>query len=118
MTARRRLVERRGPDRPSNGQTAVCPQCGIGTVEFNERYRLPASNGRLIRTAAWVCDTPQCGYHQAVRGNEDLLVEAPKLRMASKKLRAQARRRLMKARFVRQRASRTLSKSLARKKID
>jgi hypothetical protein len=117
MTARRPLVERRGPDRPNNGQTALCPQCGVGTVEFNERYRLPGSNGRLIRTAAWVCDTPQCGYHQAVRNKEDLLVAAPKLRMASMKLRAQARRGLMKARFVRQRASRTLSKSLARKKI-
>jgi hypothetical protein len=109
-------VERRGPDRPHNGQTAVCPRCGLGTVEFNERYRLPGSNGRLISTAAWVCDAPQCGYHQAVRGKEVPLLSAQELRIAAAKLRAQARRDLMKARFVRQRASRTLSKSRSRRK--
>ena len=117
MNERRPLADRRCPGRPNNGQTKLCPQCGTGTVEFNERYRLPGTDGRLILTAAWVCDTPRCGYHHAVR-DKDPAVAATKLRMASMKLRARARRGLMKARFVRQRASRTLSKSLARKKTD
>jgi hypothetical protein len=117
VNERRPLADRRRPGRPNNGQTELCPQCGTGTVEFNERYRLPGRDGRLILTAAWVCDTPHCGYHHAVR-DKDPSVAATKLRMASMKLRARARRGLMKARFVRQRASRTLSKSLARKKAD
>ena len=100
------------PGRPNNGQTKLCPQCGTGTVEFNERYRLPGTDGRLILTAAWVCDTPQCGYHHAVR-DKDPAVAASKLRMASMKLRAQDRRGLMRRDIVRQRASRTLSERLA-----
>jgi hypothetical protein len=58
----RRQVERRGPGRPKNGDTAVCPSCKTGTIEFSERYRW--LNGP---TAAWFCDSAACGYRRAVR---------------------------------------------------
>jgi hypothetical protein len=60
-------VDRRGPDRPTNGDVFACPQCRSGTIEFNERYRWLDGP-----TPAWICDSAACGYRHLVRGNEKL----------------------------------------------
>ena len=57
-------VNRRGPDRPTNGDVFACPQCRSGTIEFNERYRWLDGP-----TPAWICDSAACGYRHLVRGN-------------------------------------------------
>lgn len=62
-----RLHDRRGPNRPCNGDTAPCPQCATGTMEFNERYRVTLSNGKVAVIAAWICDRPDCKYGRPVR---------------------------------------------------
>jgi hypothetical protein len=61
--------ERRRPGRPANGDTAICPQCKTGTIEFNERYRIASDEGMLTEPA-WICDAPSCGYVWLVRGSE------------------------------------------------
>jgi len=111
----RKPGERRRIDGPFNGMTTPCPQCGTHSIEFNERYRLPNPDGTLSSAPGWVCDNPACDYHGGVR-LEDLLEAAPRLRKQAKELRAKARRRVMKSKFVRARANRSLSKSLARRK--
>ena len=102
--------ERRGPGRPSNGDTARCPQCN-GTIEFSDRNRGSAvKGGNMVALPAWVCAV--CPYAYPVRAEH----QPPALRAASRRIRAQAARKLMKARSVRQRAERALEKSLARKR--
>jgi hypothetical protein len=102
--------------RPSNGDTIVCPKCGKPTAEFSERYRLPSTKGAVVSTPAWVCDSPSCGYVRFARADDDPILNSPTLRTASMKLRTDAKRTLMKSRFVRQMAKRVLAKSRARKK--
>jgi hypothetical protein len=107
-----RLHDRRAADRPANGDTAVCPQCRIGLIEFNERYRVQLATGKTAAIPAWVCDRPECRYEQAARGGGDRLP----LQKSSTELRARSSRELMKARAVLSRARQTLSKSGGRKK--
>jgi C4-type Zn-finger protein len=113
MKARSAAVNRRASNRPTNGTTALCPKCSTHNVEFNERYRLPNAKGIVVITPAWICESPACGYHLAVRNEHDLLENARRLRVVARELRAKARRRLMKSRSVRERANRTLSKSVS-----
>lgn len=109
---RYRLHDRRAAGRPSNGDTAPCPKCGSGTVEFNERYRVVLVTGKTAALPAWICDRPDCHYERAARrGNPRLPVQN-----TSSDLRARSSRQLMKARDVLHRARRTISKSLTRKK--
>ena len=63
-SARRPAADRRGADRPQNGDIRVCPKCHTGHVEFSERYR---RGGGFA--PAWVCDNPGCGFEYRVRGN-------------------------------------------------
>src|SRR5947207_9629389 len=72
----RAVIERRSPNRPTNGTTALCPKCSTHNVEFNERYRLPNAKGIVVVTPAWICESPVCGYHLAVRNEDDLLENA------------------------------------------
>jgi hypothetical protein len=109
---RYRLHDRRAADRPSNGDTAVCPKCRIGIIEFNERYRVPLVTGKTAAIPAWVCDRAECRYERAARSGNDRIP----LQSASAELRARSGRQLMKARAVLNRAQQSLSKSLERKK--
>lgn len=59
---------------------------------------------------AWVCST--CPYARPVRAEH----QPQSLRAAAREMRAQAARKLMKSRAVRQRANRVLNKSLDVKK--
>lgn len=106
---RRAFEERRGEDRPVNGSTRPCAACSRGTLEFNERYRLPGTGGHVIAIPAWVCDT--CGHKRPARAEH----QAQRLRAAAKALRAQATRQL-KARAARTRANRSLEPSARRRK--
>jgi ssDNA-binding Zn-finger/Zn-ribbon topoisomerase 1 len=107
---RYRMHDRRAADRPANGDTALCPQCGIGTVEFNERYRVLLASGKTASIPAWACDRPECRFERAARS------DVRPVQSNSADLRARSRRQLMKARAVLHRARRTISKSLSRKK--
>ena len=109
---RYRLHDRRAADRPSNGDTAVCPKCRIGIIEFNERYRVQLVTGKTEAIPAWVCDRADCHYERAARSGSDPIP----LQSSSAELRARSSRQLMKARAVLGRAQQTLSKSLGRKK--
>lgn len=109
---RYRLHDRRAADRPSNGDTAPCPKCRVGVVEFNERYRVLLTTGKTAAIPAWICDRPTCHYQKAARRGGDLMP----LRAASVDLRARSSRQLMKARSVLHRARRTIAKSLLRKR--
>lgn len=109
---RYRLHDRRAADRPSNGDTAPCPKCRVGTVEFNERYRVLLTTGKTAAIPAWICDRPGCHYEKAARSGSDRIP----IRAASSDLRARSKRQLMKARSVLHRARRTIAKSLSRKK--
>jgi hypothetical protein len=112
MAQRYRLHDRRGPDRPSNGDTAPCPDCRWGTLEFNERYRVALTSGKTAIVPAWICDRAECRYGRPVRKRQRRLA----IHASSVSLRAGSNRQLMKARSVVQRAGRALSKSLARRK--
>jgi hypothetical protein len=109
---RYRMHDRRAADRPANGDTALCPQCGIGTVEFNERYRVLLATGKTASIPAWVCDRPECRFERAARRGSD----ASPVQSNSAALRARSSRQFMKARAVLRHARRTISKSLSRKK--
>jgi len=37
----------------------------VSEIEFNERYRLEGAT-----FPAWLCDNPQCGYQEFVRGHD------------------------------------------------
>jgi hypothetical protein len=52
MGQHRRSAERRGPNRPVNGDTTPCPECG-GAMEFNERFRFDRQ-----MVPAWVWREP------------------------------------------------------------
>ena len=106
-----RLHDRRAADRPSNGDTAVCPQCRNGLIEFNERYRVQLVTGKTVAVPAWICDQADCHYEQPARSGD----RRPP-HNSSAELRARSSRQLMKARAVLSRARQTLSKSLGRKK--
>jgi hypothetical protein len=95
VAMRNRLQDRRSTDRPSNGDTALCPKCGIGAIEFNERYRVRLPTGKIAAIPAWVCDRPECRYERPARRSS-----AP----------------LVKARAVLRHARSTLTKTLGRKK--
>jgi hypothetical protein len=109
---RHRLHDRRAADRPSNGDTAPCPKCRVGIVEFNERYRVLLTTGKIAAIPAWICDRPDCHYQKAARSGSDRIP----LQTASSDLRARSSRQLMKARSVLRRARRTIARSLSRKK--
>jgi len=92
MNARRPVVERRAPDRPSNGTTRTCPKCHTHQMDFNERYRLSKRNGKFRTVPAWVCDSAACGYRCAARSEDELNFAARVLRVISKNLRSKASR--------------------------
>jgi len=112
MAPRYRLHDRRRPNRPSNGDTAPCPECTIGSLEFNERYRVALLSGKVVLIPAWICDRPECGYGRPVRKRQRRL----ELHASSVNLRAQSNRQLMKARSTVQRAQEMLARSAARRK--
>jgi hypothetical protein len=91
--ARRSLerLNRRGADRPQNGDVRRCPHCGVGIVEFNERFRF---NGKMV--PAWMCDNPGCSVRQAPARRADPPIGASLVK-ASKQVRAQALRTIMKS---------------------
>jgi hypothetical protein len=88
--------ERRGADRPFNGDRRVCPKCGNRALEFNTRWRLPLQTGRSLALPAWICDEPSCGFRCAARRTDHVL---------------------MKSQAARQRAERALEHSRARSRI-
>jgi hypothetical protein len=104
-------IERRSVDRPDNGDVRWCPRCHSRTFEFSTRYRVPLDTGRHIAVVGWVCDNPACKFFQFARRQDDPRLISAALRRASRQLRVKARRELMKAHAVRQRAGRTLTKS-------
>ena len=106
---KQRLEDRRGKSRPVNGSTRPCSACRRGTLEFNERYRLPGATGQVFAIPAWVCDA--CGLRTPARAEH----QPQQLRTGAKAVRACANRALMKARAGRQRATRSLASSAARK---
>lgn len=64
------LGERRGADRPSNGDTRRCPECGAPTFEFNERYRLAPGSGKPVTVPAWICDIAICRHMRFARRDD------------------------------------------------
>jgi hypothetical protein len=84
--------------------------CGPGRAEFTDRYRISDSGLRMIPIPAWVCNL--CRYAEPARAEHQPDV----LRARAKEIRADARRKLMKSRFVRQRAERARLRSLSRKR--
>jgi hypothetical protein len=53
--------DRRGVNRPRNGDEKPCARCGA-RAEFSERNR---AEGRVV--PAWVCNAAKCDYHEPVR---------------------------------------------------
>jgi hypothetical protein len=104
-----RLDDRRGEGRPVNGSTRPCSACERGTLEFNERYRLPAASGRVVAIPAWICDA--CGVRTPARAEH----QPEQLRTHAQALRARSNRTLMKSRAARTRAARSLESSAARR---
>src|SRR3954463_1340331 len=93
MGQHRRSAERRGPNRPVNGDTTPCPQCG-GAMEFNERFRFDRQ-----MVPAWGCENPACRIKRLPARRIDRQpapTSEPLVRM-SKDLRAQAVRSVMKS---------------------
>jgi hypothetical protein len=86
-------IERRGLDRPKNGDVSACPQCARGAIEFNERYRW--LDGPV---PAWICDSAACGYRQIVRGDARPANLSKLLIRKSKAVDASARRSAMRSR--------------------
>ena len=83
----RRIRDRRGIRRPSNGDREVCPRCGGWNLEFNDRYRIAGTNGVITSTPAWVCDGTGCGYCLPVRVTGRRNEPTPRPRMARASLR-------------------------------
>ena len=81
------VPNRRHANRPHSGDTRRCPKCD-NTSEFNERYRF---DGRAL--PAWVCDRAACGYREFVRREQRLSDDAIR---GSKKVRASAKRTMLK----------------------
>jgi hypothetical protein len=109
---RHRLHDRRAATRPANGDSAPCPSCKTGTLEFNERYRIALVTDRTVVLPAWICDRPLCRYWHPVRSGDPALT----LHRAAAALSAKSNRQLMKAHSTLDRAQRTLMESLDRKK--
>jgi hypothetical protein len=84
----------------------------VGSLEFNERYRVALVSGKVVIIPAWICERPECGYGRPVRKRQQRL----QLHASSVNLRAQSNRQPMKARSAVQRATQTLATSVARKK--
>jgi hypothetical protein len=113
MNTYSRLHDRRAANRPSNGDTAPCPQCRSGVLEFNARYRIPQANGNIAAVPAWICDGPDCHYALPARRPDRMALG----QMSPTEIRARPNLRLMKTpSVVLQRAKRGLGGSLARKK--
>jgi C4-type Zn-finger protein len=93
-----------------NGSTRPCSVCERGTLEFNERYRLPGAGGHVVAIPAWVCDA--CGLRTPARTEH----QPQQLRTDAKALRARSNRTLMKSRVVRTRAARLLESSAVPKR--
>lgn len=91
-------VERRGANRPANGDTRRCPDCGALTLEFSERYRLAPQTGSVIAAPAWICDTASCKYLRFARAADNVPRGTARLRAVSKGLREVDAGRLMKSR--------------------
>ena len=90
--------ERRAADRPANGDTRRCPDCGALTLEFSERYRIAPQTGSVIAAPAWICDSARCKHLRFARAADNAPKGAARLRAVSKDLRDMAARRLMKSR--------------------
>jgi hypothetical protein len=56
--------ERRGVNRPRNGDRRPCRRCGA-RAEFSERNRI---DGRVV--PAWICDAAKCDFHEPVRRDD------------------------------------------------
>jgi hypothetical protein len=63
--------ERRGVDRPLNGDIRPCPRCHAPTFEFNTRYRIALNSGVSRTVAAWLCDNPKCKLVRIARRQYD-----------------------------------------------
>jgi hypothetical protein len=111
LTDPHRHVERRAADRPANGDAAACPNCADGTIVFSDRNRGADPTGSVGAIPAWVCDS--CPHARPVRAAH----QPQALRATAERLRAHAKRQLMKSRFVRARANRVIDKGLKRKKL-
>jgi hypothetical protein len=111
VSQRHRLHDRRSSRRPVNGDTAPCPSCKTGIVEFNERYRLSLATADVTAAPAWVCDA--CPYRALARVDQ----QPAGIRAGARNLPVEARRQLLPSRFGRPGAGRALSKSVAGKKV-
>ena len=98
--------DRRGPNRPANGDVKVCPACG-GACEFNERYRF---DGQMA--PAWRCDSPQCRRAELVRASTAVAPETRELITKARRAQASAKRTMMKARAVHQRSEKVVADSV------
>ena len=110
VAMRHRLPDRRSADRPANGDTALCPKCGLGVIEFNERYRVQLATGKVVSMPAWVCDRAECRYERAARRSDREESPAP-----SEQARRRSAQPLTTARAVLRRARTRLSRTLRRK---
>jgi|tagenome__1003787_1003787.scaffolds.fasta_scaffold20926256_1 hypothetical protein len=99
-------VDRRGPDRPRNGDTKPCPHCGQGTIEFNERSRI---DGAAV--PAWTCDNPACSVPYDVVRSRPADLTSEELVRSSKQVRAGAIRNVMKSRARAERGARRVARS-------
>jgi hypothetical protein len=105
------LVDRRGPNRPSNGDKTTCPRCGVRGAEFSERYRFALDGWRARTTPAWVCD---CGDVRTAR--RDQAPGAGELPTAAERLRATSKRVMLQMRSAHAHVKRVLTKDAGRKK--
>jgi hypothetical protein len=94
--------ERRGADRPSNGDIVVCPWCHSRTLEFNARWRVFLATGGSKTLPAWVCDNADCRLFSVARREDTALEFAASVRGDARRV-ARAQRKLMKSGDVRQR---------------
>lgn len=111
VAMRHRLPDRRSADRPANGDTALCPKCGLGVIEFNERYRVPLATGKMASMPAWICDRPECRFERAARRSDREESPPP-----PEPARRRSPRALTTARAVLRRARTRLSRTLGRKR--
>jgi hypothetical protein len=107
--------ERRGADRPFNGDVVVCPRCSTVSLEFNTRWRISLNTGGYTTVPAWVCDDAHCRFFRLARCEDEVLKLAVFVSSAARELRARAQRQLMKSRAARQRAERIIVKSQSRR---
>jgi len=114
-TARARSgSERRGANRPTDGDVRPCPFCRAGAMTFFERSAVDGQDGPL-----WICTSPQCGYRTAVRESSELILAEretnARVRAHGRKqqsdLQARARRAAMKSRARIARAERLIDKA-------